>query len=85
MRVPYFQKIQQFSLDEGQLPLFPVVGGGVAFVVLGVRQGVQRRVERLVGVRSSLGDNDPVGLPQPSVGHRNGQRRATAQGEPDES
>lgn len=85
MHLSYFQKIQQLALDEGQLPLFPVVGGGVAFVVLGVRQGVQRWVERLVGYLSSLGDNDPVGLPQLSVGHRNGQRRATAQGKPDES
>lgn len=95
-RTTYFQKIQQLALDEGQLPLLPVfgpvvlvlvVGGG--FVVLGVRQGVQRRVERLVGRivgdavgRRRIGGN-AVGLPQSSVGHRNGERRA-AQGDPDE-
>jgi len=92
---PYFQKIQQLALDEGQLPLLPVfgpvvfvlvVGGG--FVVLGVRQGVQRRIERLVGRvgRSSIG-GDAVGLPESSVGPRNCGRRAAAaatQGYPDE-
>lgn len=96
-RTPYFQKIQQLALDEGQLPLLPVLGSvvfvlvvGGGFVVLCVRQGVQRRIERLVGRivgdavgrRRRIGSN-AVGLPQSSVGHRNGERRA-AQCDPDE-